>query len=129
MSDNRTAKSETVISSTFPITADCDLIIISGDGIAHGVRKILLEHYSKVFASMSVMPQPANVEEKVTPRVFLQEPAAVLEVVLKSVHGIEDSNFLSDTVDLDLLLDTVEAADKYDLPYLRQVCRFVIQMK
>ncbi|KAH8913803.1 hypothetical protein BT69DRAFT_1344076 [Atractiella rhizophila] len=112
-------------SPEFPNLDDTDLILISKDEVAFGIQKCILQVHSSVFFGMVKMPTNNNE----TPTVKLEETSQVLTCLLEVCYGKDNFLLRGDSAPIDLILDLLVIADKYEVQLLLGVCRLYIQLR
>ncbi|KAH8928059.1 hypothetical protein BT69DRAFT_1329888 [Atractiella rhizophila] len=101
---------------SFPKLERTDLVLISKEGTAFGVRRCALEEHSSVFLGMLAVPTQPDASE--VPKINLDEKIDVIECFLELACGRDSRLMNDDVLPAELILDLLAATDKYDMPLL-----------
>ncbi|KAH9169863.1 hypothetical protein EDB89DRAFT_1377990 [Lactarius sanguifluus] len=100
--------------------ADADTILRSSDQVDFYVYRVILSKTSPFFKSMFSLPQPdTSVSEKQIPVISLTENSETIAVLLSSIQPTVAAKFLQ-FVPLDVMIDALVAAKKYDMDVVSQ---------
>ncbi|KAH9004807.1 hypothetical protein EDB86DRAFT_3072274 [Lactarius hatsudake] len=100
--------------------ADADTILRSSDQVDFYVYRVILSKTSLFFKSMFSLPQPdSGVSEKQIPIISLTENSKAIAVLLATIHPTVAAKSVQ-FVPLDVMIDALVAAKKYDMDVASQ---------